>query len=128
MNEIKKLRTLWLAAVAVGGIFFLAGLWWANSSEGPGLDWIWGIAIFGAAAVAYNVAFFVLCSAFFPKFATLVKDDTEVQGDDVAHVVRYASTGDDVMDAYIRTYATARATSAVAIVSVIVATVALTFF
>ncbi len=123
-----RLRWCWLGALLLGAASFVAGLSWASTSQGPGLDWIWGVAIFGAAAIVYNLAFFLLCSVFAPTLASFVKDDTEVQGDDVTHVVHYAESGNDILDSYIRAYASARGVSAVAIVSGIMATIALTFF
>ena len=101
---------------------------WITSSDGPGFDWIWGIAAFGAAAIVFNLAFFLLCSVFAPSLSSLVEDDTEVHGDDVVHVVRHAEIGDQALDSYIRAYATARATSAVAIASGVAIGVALAFF
>ena len=124
----KQLQTLWLAALAVSAVGFVAGLAWLNSAQGPGLDWIWIVAVFGAAALLYNLAFFALCSLCASALATLVTDETEVKGDDVAHVVRYQETGTEALDPYVRAYATARGVSAAAIVSAIVATVALLFF
>ena len=101
---------------------------WITSPGGPGFDWIWCVAAFGAAAIAYNLSLFALCSVLVPSLAGLVEDDTEVQGDDVVHVVRHVETGDRALDPYVRAYATARATTAVAIVSGVVITVALTVF
>lgn len=124
----KRLQNLWAFALVAGLIAFALALMWVNSSQGPGLDWIWTIAAFGAAALVYNIAFFILCSIFAPGLSALVSDDTEVQGDDVAHVVRYEATGTEAVDAYVRTYATARGVSAVAIVSGIMIALALTFF
>lgn len=124
----KLLQKLWAFALVIGTAGFGAGLMWLNSAQGPGLDWIWGIAAFGAAALIFNIAYFVLCSLFAPALATLVTDDTEVHGDDVAHVVRYRETGTEAVDFYVRAYATARSVSAVAIVSGIMITVALLFF
>ena len=124
----ERLRRLWLGAVLVGAVGFIIGLLWASSSQGPGLDWIWAVAAFGAAAIFYNIAFFIGCSLFAPGVAEFVRDDTEVHGDDVVHVVRHEGTGDKAIDGYIRAYANARATSAVAIVSVIIASIALIFF
>jgi len=122
------MQKLWIAALISGVVTFFAGLAWVNSSGGPGFDWIWTVAAFGLAAVVYNVAFFALCSMFVPELSTLVEDDTEVHGDDVTHVVKHMETGDEKVDFYIRAYANARAISAVAIVSGIIATIALTFF
>jgi len=123
-----RLRRLWLVAILVGAVGFIIGLLWASSSQGPGLDWIWGIAAFGAAVILYNITFFLACSIFAQGIADFVHDDTEVHGDDVVHVVRHAETGDKAIDPYIRAYANARATSAVAIVSAIMIAIALAFF
>ena len=124
----ERLRRLWLGAVLVGAVCFIIGLLWASSSQGPGLDWIWAVAAFGVAAILYNITFFLACSVFAPELSKFVRDDTEVHGDDVTHVVSHAETGDKTIDGYIRAYANARATSAVAIVSVIIASIALIFF
>ena len=123
-----RARGLWLAGVGIGALGFLAGLLWANSSQGPGLDFIWGVAAFGFGVIVYNVAFFVLCSIFIPGLAAFVEDDTEVHGDDVTHVVRHVEVGDEAVDFYIRAYAGARAATAVAIVSGIMIAIALWFF
>lgn len=123
-----NLNRLWLAALVAGAVTFLCGLAWVNSSGGPGFDWIWAVAAFGLAAVAYNIAFFGLCSIFAPGLSSLVEDDTEVHGDDVTHVVKHMETGDETIDFYIRSYASARAITAVAIVSGIMASIALAFF
>jgi len=123
-----NLQRLWLAALACGAVTFLAGLAWVNSSGGPGFDWIWAVAAFGLAAVVYNIAYFLFCSVFVPGLAALVEDDTQVRGDDVTHVVKHAETGNETIDFYIRAYATARGTTAVAIVSGVIAAIALTFF
>jgi len=128
MPSRDRLRWLWWSALLISAVSFVAGLTWVNSAQGPGLDWIWGIAAFGAAAAIYNLAFFLLRSIFAPALASFVKDDTEVQGDDVTHVVHYGESGDDTLDPYIRAYASARGVSAAAIVSVIMITIALTFF
>lgn len=128
LPDPKLLQTLWLGALAIGAIGLLAGLAWLRSSDGPGLDWIWAVAAFGAAALLYHAAFFALCSIFAPALAQLVRDDTEVQGDDVAHVVHYQETGNQALDSYVRAYATARGVSAAAIVSLIIATIAIIFF
>ena len=128
MPSTVRLRWLWWGALVIGAASFIAGLMWANSAQGPGLDWIWGIAAFGAAAIAYNLAFFLLCSIFAPTLASFVKDDTEVHGDDVTHVVHYGESGDEALDPYIRAYASARGVSAVAIVSGVMIAIALTFF
>ncbi|MBU2581817.1 MAG: hypothetical protein KJ622_08875 [Alphaproteobacteria bacterium] len=123
-----KLKSLWIAALCGGAGAFLAGLAWVNSTGGPGFDWIWAVAAFGFGAVIYNAVFFALCSAFVPGLSALVEDDTQVHGDDVTHVVKHAETGDERIDFYIRAYATSRGVSAAAIVSAIMATIALTFF
>lgn len=123
-----RLKSLWLAALGCGAAAFVAGLAWVNSTGGPGFDWVWAVAAFGVAAVVYNGVFFALCSAFVPGLSDLVEDGTEVHGDDVTHVVKHAETGDERIDFYIRNYATARGVSVVAIVSVIVASIALIFF
>lgn len=125
---VKRLNMLWLVALCCGAAAFLGGLAWINSSGGPGFDWVWAVAAFGVAVVVYNGVFFGLCSVFVPGLSNLVEDDTEVRGDDVTHVVKHAETGDESMDFYIRNYAAARSVSAAAIVSVIVAGVAWTFF
>jgi hypothetical protein len=127
-NFGKLLRRLWIAAIIIGAAGFLIGLLWANSSGGPGLDWIWGVAAFGFGAIVYNIAFFLLCSIYVPGMASLVEDDTEVEGDTVTHVVRHVEVGDETSDFYIRAYASARGTTAVAIISGIMIAVALYFF
>ena len=124
----KLLHRLWLTSIAVAVVGFALALLWITSSRGPGFDWVWCIAAFGAAAIVYNLALFALCSIFVPNLSAMVEDDTEVHGDDVVHVVRHAETGDDALDPYIRAYATARGASAVAIVAGIVIAIALTFF
>lgn len=111
-----------------GALGFGGALYWIASPGGPGLDWIWGIAAFGAAAILYNLVFFLLCSIFVPGLSNYVEDDTEVQGDDVVHVVRYTKADDPGLDSYIKTYATARGVSAVAIISGIMIAVAWNFF
>lgn len=128
MASTDRLRRLWIAALGVGAASFIAGLLWVNSPQGPGFDWIWVVAAFGAAALAYNLAFFALCSIYTPELANLVDDDTEVEGDTVTHVVRHAETGDKSLDPYIRAYAGARSVSAVAIISGILIAGALIFF
>ena len=128
MNSIGRLRWIWWAAIFTGAASFLIGLLWANSSQGPGLDWIWGVAAFGLAAIIYNIAFFMLCSIFVPDLSALVKDDTEVHGDSVTHVVKYDELGDETIDFYIRAYANTRATSAVAIGMGIMIALAVIFF
>ena len=127
-GRLRRLYRLWLTAIFVGAVGFFIGLLWANSSQGPGLDWIWGIAVFGAAVILYNITFFLACSIFAPGLGEFVQDDTEVHGDDVVHIVRHAETGNEAIDAYIRAYANARATSAVTIVSAIMIAIALIFF
>ncbi len=126
--DLRRLRTLWLISLAIGGLGSFLGLLWVASPGGPGLDWIWGIAAFGAGVLLYNAAFFTLCSLFASGLANLVEDDTEVEGDNVVHVVKHAETGDEAFDFYIRSYATARGTTAVAIISSIMITLALIFF
>lgn len=128
MTSGGKLRWLWLAALLVGAVSFLACLLWASSSQGPGLNWIWGVAAFGLGAIVYNIAFFLLCTIFVPGLSGLVREDTEVHGDTVAHVVHHTETGDETLDFYIRSYSAARATTAIAIVSGILIAVALIFF
>ena len=128
MNVVGRLKRLWLSALRIGALGFMAGLVWLGSSQGPGLDWVWGIAVFGAPAILYNVAFFALCSMFVPKLSGLVEDDTEVQGDDVVHVVKFAETGEEPVDFYIRAYATARGTTAATIVGGVMIAVALAIF
>lgn len=123
-----RLRRLWISALIAGVVGLIASLLWVASSGGPGLDWIWGVAAFGVAALIYNIAFFVLCSLYAPELASLVEDDTEVHGDDVVHVVRHAETGEKTTDDYIRTYATARGVTAVTIVSAVMITGAVLFF
>ena len=128
MTSGGKLRWLWLAAILVGAVSFLIGLLWTNSSQGPGLNWIWGVAAFGLGAIVYNFTFFLLCTIFVPGLSGLVRDDTEVQGDTVTHVVHHTETVGLTAPFYLRSYATARATTAVAIVSGIMIAVALIFF
>ena len=128
MNSIGRLRWIWLAAILTGAVSFLIGLLWASSAQGPGLDWVWGVAAFGIGAIVYNIAFFILCSIFVPDLAALVKDDTEVHGDTATHVVKYAELGDETIDFYIRSYASARATSAVAVGMGIMIALAVIFF
>ncbi len=127
-NFSQRLRWLWLAAILIGAVCFLLGLLWTNSTNGPGLDWIWGIAAFGLGVIIYNIAFFVFCSIFAPGLAGLVEDKTEVRGDTVVHVVEHAEVGDESIDFYIRAYASARATTATSIVLGILVTIALMFF
>ena len=95
---------------------------------GRGLDWISGIAAVGVAAVLCNLVFFLLCSISAPGLSSYVEDDTEVQGDDVDHVVRYSQAEDPDIDRLVTTVATARGTSAVAIISGIMFVVAWNFF
>lgn len=128
MRLIKLLQNLWAFALVFGTLGFGLALMWVNSAQGPGLDWIWFIAAFGAAALVHNVAFFALCSMFAPALPKLVTDDTQVQGDDVTHVVRNKETGLHSLDFYVRAYSTARGVSAVTIVSAIMIAIALAFF
>lgn len=125
---IARLRWLWGLSLLAATVAFGLSLLWLASPQGPGLDVIWGIAAFGAAALVYNIVFFLLCSIFAAGLSNLVEDDTEVHGDNVHHVVRHAETGDETSDFYIRAYATARAITATAIVSAVMITIALTFF
>ena len=115
-------------SLLAGAASFGGALYWIASPGGPGLDWIWGVAGFGLAAIVYNLVFFALCSVFAPGLSNYVEDDTEVQGDDVVHVVRYANAGNPDLDSYIKTYATARGVSAVAIISGIMIAIAWNFF
>ena len=124
----KRLQSLWIFALIAGALGFGGALYWTASPGGPGLDWIWGIAAFGAAAILYNLSFFVLCSIFTPGLSNYVEDDTEVQGYDVVHVVRYANASDPDINRFVKTYATARGVSAVAIISGIMSAVAWNFF
>ena len=128
MSSTGRLRWIWWAAIFTGAVSFLIGLLWANSAQGPGLDLVWAVAGFGLSVIIYNMTFFVLCSIFVPDLSALVEDDTEVHGDNVVHVVRHAETGDGTLDFYIRAYAGARATSAVAIGAGIMIALALIFF
>lgn len=128
MDYVRKLRSLWWVAFVVGVISFALGLLWVNSSGGPGLDWIWGVAAFGLGVVLFNVAFFILCSIFASSLSSRVEDDTEVDGDTVVHVVRHQQSGHEPLDFYIRAYATARATTAVAITIVVMGSLAVYFF
>ena len=125
---LKQLHRLWMAAIGIAIASFVLGMLWVISPDGPGFDWIWCVAAFGVAAVVYNAALFALCSVFTPGLSELVEDDTEIHGDDVVHVVRHQETGDEELDAFIRSYANARAATAVAIVSGIMITLALVFF
>ena len=127
-NLQEKLHRLWLSAIAVGALALLGAMYWVVSPQGPGWNWIWVVAAFGFAAIAYNTAFFSLCSVFASSLANLVEDDTEVQGDTVTHVVRRREVRDEAVDFYVRAYATARAISATAIVSGIMIAIALWFF
>ncbi len=124
----KQLQWYWVVAIGVGAIALVIALVWIQSPGGPGLDFIWGVAAFGLAAIVYNVAFFILCSIFAPWLSDMVEDDTEVSGDDVVHVVKHTETGDEAIDSYVRTYAAARGATAVAIVSGVMVAIALMFF
>ncbi|MGI9524672.1 MAG: hypothetical protein ACR2PG_23825 [Hyphomicrobiaceae bacterium] len=126
--DTRRLRSMWWTAVGAGTIAFLLSLLWANSSQGPGLDWVWVLAAFGASVIAFNVAFFGLCSYFTPYLSTAVRDGTEIEGDTVVHVVQHAQTGDEKVDFYVRAYATARGVTAVGIVTGIMIAIALLFF
>ncbi len=128
MVPVQKLRWFWLAALVIGAFSFVLGLLWTTSPAGPGLDWIWGVAAFGFGAIIYNLAFFLLCMMFVPELSSQVEDDTEVHGDDVVHVVRHKVSGDKILDFYIRAYASARAITAVTIVSVTLGSLAVIFF
>ena len=121
------LKQLWIVSLLAGALGFAGALYCIASPGGPGLDWIWGIAAFGVAAVLYNLVFFLLCSIFAPGLSNYVEDDTEVQGDDVVHVVHYSQAEDPDIDRFVKTYATARGTSAVAIISGIMIAVAWNF-
>lgn len=128
LSNVSRLRTLWLVSLLIGALGFVLSLLWISSAQGPGLDWIWGIAAFGIAAIIYNIAFFALCSIFVPGLSKYVEDDTEVEGDTVTHVVKHTETGDQQIDGYIRAYAAARGITAVAIVTGLMIAAALTFF
>ena len=128
MASTERLRTLWQVSLVGGLLGFVGALWWVMSAGGPGLDWVWGVMAFGAAALIYNACFFLLCSIFASRMSEHVEDDTEVEGDTVVHVVRHGETGDATLDFYIKAYATARGTTAVAIVSGIMISIALYFF
>ena len=128
MEIVERVHRLWWAALAIGAAGMGLGLLWVMSSGGPGLDWVWAIAVFGAGVIVYNVAFFVLCSMFTPGLGDLVEDDTEVKGDTVTHVVRHAETGDEKTDFYIRAYAAARGVSVSAIGGGVMIALALWFF
>lgn len=123
---VRRLSGLWRGALAMGAVAFGLATYWVY--QGPGLDWIWAVAAFGVAVVSYNLAFFIFCSAWAPEMATMVRDDTKVEGDSVTHVVEHGVTGDPRLDAYLQTYANARGISAVAITSAILATIAVAFF
>lgn len=123
---VARLRALWGAAIAFGVLAFALALWWA--ATGPGFDWIWGVMAFGVAVAVYNLAFFLLCAGRAPEMAAMVKDDTEIHGDSVTHVVEHDETGDPRLDAWIRTYATARGVSAAAIGAAVLMAIALAFF
>lgn len=126
--SVATLKWCWIVALVVGGVAFALALLWVNSDSGPGFDWIWLVAAFGLAAIIYNAMFFVLCSLYAPGLADLVIDETKVEGDNVAHVVNHATTGDDAVDGYVRAYATARGTTAVSIVMAVMGGLALAFF
>lgn len=128
MEMTQRLRRLWWSAIVAGIVALGLGLLWLTSPGGPGIDWVWGIAAFGAAVIVYNLAFFALCSMFASGLSDLVEDDTEVKGDNVVHVVRHAETGDETIDFYIRAYATARGVSASAIGAGVLIGLALWFF
>lgn len=128
MAHAQQLRRLWWIAIIAGAAGIGLGLMWVTSPGGPGFDWIWVIAAFGAGAIVYNLVFFVLCSWRAPGLSDLVEDDTEVKGDNVTHVVRHAETGDATVDFYIRAYATARGVSVSAIGAGVMIAVALCFF
>ena len=128
MVSVQKLRRFWLAALVIGAFSFVLGLLWTASPGGPGLDWIWAVAAFGLGAIVYNLAFFLLCTVFASGLSSHVEDDTEVHGDDVVHVVRHKVSGDETLDFYIRAYASARAITAVTIVSVTLGGLAIVFF
>lgn len=128
MEIVQRVRRLWWAALAIGAGSMALALLWVLSPGGPGWDWVWGIAVFGAGATVYNVAFFVLCSIFAPRLSDLVEDETEVKGDNVTHVVHHVETGDEKTDFYIRAYATARGVSVSAIGAAVLIGLALWFF
>jgi len=128
MTSVQKLRKLWLAALVIGALGCVLGLLWTVSPGGPGFDWIWGVAAFGLGAIVYNLAFFLLCTAFASGLSSQVEDDTEVHGDEVVHVVRHTVSSDETLDCYIRYYANARAVTAVTIISVIFGGLAIVFF
>ncbi len=124
----EKLAKLWWGSIAIAAAGFALALYWISTPAGPGLDWVWGVAAFGAAAILYNIAFFFLCSFFVPGLAKFVKDDTEVEGDTVIHVVTHGQIGDDKVDEYIRAYAAARAATATTIGAGVLIGIALIFF
>jgi hypothetical protein len=128
LQSQRRAKALWLTAFLIGCAGFAGGLFWVSSSRGPGFDWIWAVAAFGLGAILYNIAFFALCSIFAPGLAGLVRDRTKIEGDTVHHVVEHADTGDEAVDFYIRAYASARAITAVAIVSGVMMGLALAFF
>ncbi len=128
MAIVQRVRRLWWVALGMGAASMVLALLWVLSSDGPGWDWIWAIAIFGAGVIVYNVAFFVLCSIFAPRLSDLVEDETVVKGDNVTHVVHHAETGDEKTDFYIRAYATARGVSVSAIGGAVLIGLALWFF
>ncbi len=123
---VGRLNGFWRGAVAMGAAAFGLATYWIY--QGPGLDWIWGVAAFGVGVVSYNLAFFIFCSAWAPEMAPMVKDDTRVEGDSVTHVVEHGATGDPRLDSYIQTYASARGISVAAIGAAVIAPIALTFF
>lgn len=126
MNQ--RLRRLWGMAIAIGIAAFGLALLWVMSPGGPGFDWIWTLAAFGAGVIAYNLAYFALCSAFAPRLGDMVEDETRVEGNDVVHVVHHPETGDETTDFYIRAYATARGVSVSAIGAGVLIGLALWFF
>ncbi|MFY0614812.1 MAG: hypothetical protein JXQ99_25010 [Hyphomicrobiaceae bacterium] len=128
MEIAQRTRRLWWIAIVTGVVGAGLGLLWVTSPGGPGFDWIWLIAVFGAGVIVYNLAFFALCSMLTPGLSDLVEDDTEVKGDNVTHVVRHAETGDETADFFIRAYATARGVSVSAIGAAVMIAVALWFF
>ncbi len=128
MEIVQRVRRLWWAALVIGAAGMGLGLLWVTSVGGPGFDWVWAIAAFGAGVIVYNVAFFVLCSMFAPGLGDLVEDDTEVKGDTVTHVVHHVETGDEKIDFYIRAYAASRGISASAIGGAVLIGLALWFF
>ncbi len=128
LQNAQKLARLWWSSILIAAAGFGLALYWISTPAGPGLDWIWGVAAFGAAAILYNIAFFILCSIFVPGLSKFVKDDTEVEGDTVTHVVTHGQIGDKRIDDYIRAYASARAATATTIVAGVLIAAALLFF